>query len=146
MWSNRCRITFSLARLLSSDRTTNHGAHAVSLALNISSGARIVMPAPVGLEIHRREFPRLAAVVDAVLEPPALFLGADLEPVLQQNGVGLDHEVLKLGDDLQKTLGLLFRAETHDALDTGAVVPAAIEDRDFSRRREVRYITLKVHL
>ena len=36
----RCEITFRRARCLSSERTTNHGAHGVSVALNMSSRAR----------------------------------------------------------------------------------------------------------
>ncbi|MNL27681.1 hypothetical protein D3C87_1492850 [compost metagenome] len=41
---------------------------------------------------------------------------------------------------------LLVAAEPHDPLDTGAVVPAAIEDHHFTGRRQVRQITLHIHL
>ena len=40
MLLKRWRMMFSRARLLSSERTTYHGAQAVSVAANISSRAR----------------------------------------------------------------------------------------------------------
>ena len=39
------------------------------------------------------------------------------------------------GVDAQEALRLLLVAEAHDALDAGAVVPAAIEEHDLARRR-----------
>ena len=47
---------------------------------------------------------------------------------------------------LKKAAMLLFRAEAHHVLDAGAVVPTAIEDDDFARRRKVRHVALQVHL
>ena len=41
------------------------------------------------------------------------------------------------GTDLQEAFVLLLGAEPHHVLDAGAVVPAAIEDHDLARRREV---------
>ena len=41
---------------------------------------------------------------------------------------------------------LLGRAEAHDMFDAGAVVPAAVEDNDLARSREVLHVALKVHL
>ena len=38
------------------------------------------------------------------------------------------------------------RAEAHDALDAGAVVPTAVEDHDLARRRQVGDVALDVHL
>ena len=65
-------MMFSRARFLSSERTTYQGAHAVSVAANIVvAGARIVVPAAIGLQVHRRELPDLAAVVDALLRAGA---------------------------------------------------------------------------
>ncbi len=50
------------------------------------------------------------------------------------------------GTILQEPPHLLFVAEPHHALDAGAVVPAAIEDDDFARGREVPHVALDVHL
>src|SRR4030081_1696763 len=39
-----------------------------------------------------------------------------------------------------------LRAEAHHLLDAGAVVPAAVEQDDFSTGRQVRHITLEIPL
>jgi hypothetical protein len=41
---------------------------------------------------------------------------------------------------------LLLRAETHDVLDAGPVVPAAVEDHDLAGRRQVRNVALQIQL
>jgi hypothetical protein len=46
----------------------------------------------------------------------------------------------------EELLVLLVGAEAHDALDAGAVVPAAVEQHDLARRRQVRHIALEVPL
>jgi len=107
---------------------------------------RVVVPAIVGLQVHRRELPDLAAVVDTVAQAPFLLLGADLEPVLQQDDSGLHHPLLEQRYDAQEIPCLLLFAETHHPLDTGAVVPAAVEDHDFTGRREMLHVALCVHL
>src|SRR5437763_15455308 len=43
-------------------------------------------------------------------------------------------------------LGLLLGAEPHHPLDAGAVVPAAVEDHDFSSRGKMWNVALGVHL
>ena len=47
---------------------------------------------------------------------------------------------------LEEPFGLLRRAEAHDPLDAGPVVPTAVEDHDLAGRREVRDVALEVHL
>ena len=47
---------------------------------------------------------------------------------------------------LEKTLVFGRGAVTHDLLHAGAVVPAAIEQRDFAGCRQVRHIALKIPL
>src|SRR5215472_6578075 len=41
---------------------------------------------------------------------------------------------------------LFLGAEAHYILNAGPVIPAAIEDHDFSRRREMLHVALHVHL
>ena len=53
-----------------------------------------------------------------------LLVLADLEPNLDQLNAAIDNVLLNLGTKLQKPPVLLRRAETHDVLNTGAVVPA----------------------
>src|SRR5215471_4997261 len=43
-------------------------------------------------------------------------------------------------------LVLLGRAEPHDVFDASAIVPAAVEDHDFSGSRKMRRVTLHEHL
>ena len=63
-----------------------------------------------------------------------------------QDDAGFDHQLLESGTALRKRLRLLLRAKAHHPLDAGAVVPAAIPDHHFTGRRQVRQITLRVHL
>ena len=50
------------------------------------------------------------------------------------------------GTSSRNLLGLFLRAEAHDPLDAGPVVPAAVEDDDLARGREMRHVALDVHL
>ena len=40
----------------------------------------------------------------------------------------------------------VFGGKAHHPLDTGPVVPTAVEDHDFAGRREMRHVALDVHL
>src|SRR5262249_43151504 len=108
--------------------------------------ARVVVPAAVGLQVHRGQLPDLAPVVDAGLEAARLLLRAYLEPILQDRDAGVDHGLLDGRHRLQEEVRLLIRAEAHDAFDAGAVVPAAVEDHDLPRRRQVTDVALDIHL
>ena len=50
------------------------------------------------------------------------------------------------GQRLEEPPVLLGRAEAHDVFDAGPIVPAAVEDHDLARRREMLDIALHVHL
>ena len=80
-------------------------------------------------------------------QPPGLLVGADLEPVLDQDDAGVDHRLLDGRAPARGTGSpALGRAEAHHPLDAGAVVPAAVEDDHLAGRREVRHVALDVHL
>src|SRR6202162_4709925 len=98
------------------------------------------------LEVHRAQFPDLAAIVDPGDKPARLFILAHLEPVFDQDDSGFDHRPLPLRAHLEKTRDLLRRAEPHDALHTGPVVPTAMENPRLACRRHMLYVTLDVHL
>ena len=106
----------------------------------------VIIPAGVRLEVHRRQLPQLAAIIDAVLQAPGLLFGADFKPVLDEDDPRLDHDLFEHGHTGQKLVHLLVRAEAHDPLDPGAVVPAAVEDHHFARSGQVAQIALQVHL
>src|SRR4029079_7757354 len=107
---------------------------------------RIVVPAIVGFEVHWRELPDLAPVVDALLESARRLAGAYFQPILEQDDAGMHHQSLEHRHYFQESICLLVGAETHHPLDTRPVVPATVEDNDLSRSRQVRKIALYVHL
>src|SRR5215469_9839862 len=118
----------------------------VSRLEHVVPGAREIVPASVRLEVHRTQLPDLARIVDARLEAARLLVLADFEPVLDENDAGLDHAAFPYGTQLQKPLHLMFGAESHDALDTGAVVPAAIEDDYLAARGKALHVALQIQL
>ena len=59
---------------------------------------------------------------------------------------GADQHPLEFRHVAKKLLALGFGAEAHDPLDAGAVVPAAVEQHDFTARRQVRDIALEIPL
>src|SRR5262245_60191109 len=109
-------------------------------------GLGVVLPAAARLEVHRRELPLLERVVDAALEAQLLLLVGDREPVFDQLDPGAHEHALELGRGVEELLVLRVGAEAHHALDPGAVVPAAVEEHDLARGREVRHIALEIPL
>src|SRR4030095_3722677 len=102
--------------------------------------ARVVVPAPVGLEIHRRKLPELATICDARLESPSLFLLTDLQPVLEQDDARVHDRSFEIRGHGEEGLDLLLAGKSHDFLDAGTVVPAAIEDHDLAACWQMRNI------
>ncbi len=88
----------------------------------------------------------LQRIVDAAEKPQVLFLVGDGKPVLQQADARADQHALEFRHGAEELLVFFGRAEAHHFLDARAVVPAAIEEHDFARRRQVRYIALKIPL
>jgi hypothetical protein len=108
--------------------------------------ARVVVPPFAGRQIHHAQLPLTDRIVDARLEPPLLFLVADLEPQLDERYTPGDDVLLDFGTPIEEASVLVRRAKPHDVLDAGAVVPAAIEDHDFAGSGEVLHVPLHVHL
>src|ERR1700733_5258040 len=113
---------------------------------HVVARTRIVVPAAIGLEIHRRQFPDLARILDPRFEPAGLLLLAHLQPIFDEDDPGLDDGLLDRWRHLQKAFHLLHRREFHYPLDAGAIVPAAVEDHDFARCGQMAHITLNIHL
>ena len=128
-------MAFRRARRLSSERTMYHGESSVSVCSQHQvARPRELVPALVGFEIHRAQLPLPDRIVDARHEAPFLLLLADLEPDLDQPDAAIDDELLDDRAELEEALVLLGRAEAHDVLDAGAIVPAAVEDHDLAGR------------
>src|SRR3954453_17416198 len=94
--------------------------------------ARIVVPAGPRLDIHRAQLPLAKRVVAARGKPAGLLLLTDLQPELYELNAAVHHEPLDGRAVLEEALVLLLGAKTHDVLDAGAVVPAAIENDDLA--------------
>jgi hypothetical protein len=75
-----------------------------------------------------------------------LHLLRDIEPVLQQDDAILDQHILESRAALEKLFVFSVGAEAHDAFDSGAVVPAAIEDDNLAARGQLLDVTLRVDL
>jgi len=69
-----------------------------------------------------------------------------LEPVLDQADAVIDDLLLKFRADLEEAPVLFLSAEAHDIFDAGPVVPTAVEDHDLASGREMRHVTLRIHL
>ena len=113
---------------------------------HVVAGAGIVVPAVVGLEVHRRQLPDLARIVDARFEAARLLLRGHLQPIFDEHDAGFDDRLLELGRDFEEALHRVHRAKLHHALDAGAVVPAAIEDHDLAGGGHVADVALDIHL
>src|SRR6516164_88498 len=119
---------------------------AVGFVQHHVAGARISIPAPERLEIHRAQFPLPQWVIDARGKPPLLLVLADLEPDLDQHDPRIDDVFFDLRYDLEKHPVLLLAAKSHDVFDAGTIVPTPIEDDDLTCRGESLDIALREHL
>src|SRR5215471_10090016 len=107
---------------------------------------RVVVPAPPRFQVGGTQLPLPQRVLNPRLEPPFLFLVADLEPEFDQLDPGVHNVPCNIWAPVEETLILLRRAETHNMLDAKAGVPTAVKNNDLTRRREMRDIALGVHL
>src|SRR6185437_16764474 len=108
--------------------------------------ARIVVPTPMRLEVHRAKLPDLSAVIDPRLKASRLFLLAYLKPILDKNDSRLDDGAFPARTEFKESGNVLLGAKPHHPFHSGAVVPTAVEYDHFAGCREVREIALHVHL
>src|SRR6185437_682455 len=84
----------------------------------------VLLPARARLHVHRAQLPLLQGIMDAHQKAELLFLVGDREPVFDQDDAGTHHH----------------------ALDTGAIVPGAVEQHDLAASRQMRDIALEIPL
>jgi hypothetical protein len=65
------------------------------------------------------------------------------QPVLEQEDAVVDQQLFKDRHLGKEAAHLILVGIAHDALDPGAVVPAAVEQDDFARTRQVGDIALE---
>src|SRR6185312_15281654 len=109
-------------------------------------GVRIIVPAPERLQIHGAELPLPQRIAYARKETPLLLFLTDFEPKFDQNDPRIDDIFLDFRAEFQEALHLLGFDEAHHIFHAGAVVPAPIEDDDFTGGRKVRDVALYKHL
>src|SRR4029453_8076896 len=108
--------------------------------------AREVDPVRPREQVRLGELPTPHRILDARTEPVLLFLVRNGEPVLQQDDPVLDQEPLEDRDLPEEPAMLVRRAEAEHLLDTGAVVPAPVEQDDLAGGGQVRDVPLEVPL
>src|ERR1035438_3690618 len=118
----------------------------VGVSEHFVRGPRMRNPTCAGFKIHRAQFPALGRILQPLLEATLLLLVADGEPVLNQDDAGACQHALKLRTTVEEFEILGLRAEAHHVLDSGAVVPTAVEQDDFSGGGQMRRVALKVPL
>ena len=109
-------------------------------------GLGIFDPTLARFHVHRAELPALDRVSDALLKTPLLLLVVDREPIFDETDSRAHQHLLENRTGTQELPIFVLAAELHDALDAGAVVPAAIEQHDFAPPRELGDVSLKVPL
>ncbi len=75
-----------------------------------------------------------------------LLVVGDREPVFDELDAGAHQHLFELGHGAEELLVLVVGAKAHHAFDARAVVPAAVEQHDLTRCRQVRRIALEVPL
>src|SRR5580765_5359703 len=108
------------------------------------AGAAVVAPVFLRRLVDRADLPLLQGILAALTQAARLFLAGDVEVVLQQDGSGAHQQSLETRSRLQEILMLRGRAALHDRLHAGAVVPAAVEQHDLLRRRQIAHEALEV--
>ena len=98
-------------------------------------GARVLHPARTRFNIHWAELPTARRVLHSLLKTLLLHDIADREPVLHQYDPRPYQDSFKFWTRLKKVLILEVAAKTHDVFDPCAVVPAAVKQDQFARRR-----------
>src|SRR6516164_1148762 len=101
---------------------------------------------PAGFYVHRAKFPTFYRIAHAVLETFLLLLVIHRKPVLHKDDARANQHFFKERARSQELLIFVVCAEAHDALNTGAVVPAPVEENDLTGRGQLRNISLKIPL
>src|SRR4030095_8064603 len=110
------------------------------------AGARVIVPALAGRQVHRTEFPLAQRVVDAGFEAALLLLVARFQPEFDQLDAAIHDVFFDLWADVEEAAMLLLSTKAHHRLHTSAVIPTAVKDNDFTRRWEMLDVALHIHL
>ena len=97
-------------------------------------------------EVDGGKLPPLERVVEPFPKPLLLLFLVCAQPVFEQQNAVIDEHFLERRDLAQELLDLLVGGEAHHLFDTRAIVPAAVEQHDLARRRQMRDVALEIPL
>ena len=104
------------------------------------------MPTVVRFQVHRTKLPALGRIFNSREEALVLFLFRYFQPVLQKDDALADQKALEAGTVPEK-FSVLFRStEAHHVLNAGAVIPAPVEDDDFTSGGQLFNVALSMEL
>jgi hypothetical protein len=73
-------------------------------------------------------------------------LSLESSQILMSSNAALHDVIFQFGTQFEETRVLLLRAKAHHVFDAKSVIPTAVENHHLARRREVRHVTLHIHL
>src|SRR5262245_133667 len=107
---------------------------------------RICEPFASRAQVRRAQLPLAQRIRDAGAEAALLLLLAHLKPELDEQDAIVNNISFELGANFKEAPVLRRRTEAHHVLDSSPVIPAAVEDHDFTGRWEVLNVALHVKL
>ncbi len=140
-------MQFRRARRLSSDGTMIQGAKSVSVALSMTSRAReysyhlLREARSIGLSFHWRSGSLMRASKRRSCSA-SLTSSQNFTRKMPSSTMTCSNS----GQSVRKSAVLRFGAEAHHIFDPGAIVPAAVEDHDLARGRQMGDVALQVEL
>ena len=105
---------------------------------------RIFLPVLCRFLVDRADFPLLERVGFTVAQASFLLALADVEVIFDQGEARVEQQLLEQHDVRHEVLVFGVGAEAHDPFDPGAIVPAAVEQRDFARYRQFAAPALEI--
>ncbi|MNY44343.1 hypothetical protein D3C86_1793650 [compost metagenome] len=99
------------------------GGIGVGLFQHLVALLRIVVPFRQRGYVHIRKLPALQRAVAAIMEALDLRFATDVEPEFEKIDVFMGQHLFQTRRFLEEELVFFRRAETHDRLDPGAVIP-----------------------
>src|SRR5215471_11551181 len=97
-------------------------------------------------QIHRTKLPALRRIFNTREEALVLFLFRYFEPVLQQDDSLADQKALKRWAVPEKLPVLFLGTKAHHVFNSGAVIPASVEDDDFTSGGQLFNVALRMEL
>src|SRR6185369_5527491 len=105
-----------------------------------------VVPAAVRFQVHRTQLPALGRIFDTRQEAFVLFLFRYFEPILEQDDALAYQKSLERWAVPEKFSVLFLATKVHYVLNTGAVVPAPVEDDNFASGGQLFDVALSMEL